>query len=111
MRDLIEHYKTLISANLFEGERREQRLLNARLKNPSDEGIRAAYGRATEKSARRDKAMARKAKSKAFIDAVQKNPHLSYNAMFNRYAGISDRQTKQRRARVDRLEKRIPENP
>jgi hypothetical protein len=108
MRDLIEHYKTLISANLFEGERREQRLLNARLKNPSDEGLRAAYDIATQKLKRRDNAMARKAKSKAFIDAVKKNPHLSINAMSARSYGISDRQQKQRRARMDRLEKRNP---
>jgi hypothetical protein len=108
MRDLIEHYKTMISANLFEGERRQARLLTARLKDPSNEGLRAAFDVATEKLKRRDKAMARKAKSKAFIDAVQKNPHLSYNAMFNRSAGISDRQTKQRRARMGRLEKGNP---
>ena len=111
MRDLIEHYKTLISANLFEGKRRKARLLTARLKDPSDEGLRAAYDVATAKSDRRDAAMLRKANTNAFLDAVRQKRHLSINAMTARSYGISDREEKQRRARMDRLEKRNPKNP
>jgi len=111
MRDLIEHYKTLISANLFEGKRRKQRLLNARLKNPSDEGLRDALDVATEKENRRDKAMARKAKASAFIDATRRNPHLSFDALHARSLGTSDLQQKQRIARMATLQNINSKNP
>lgn len=107
MRDLIEHYKTLISANLFEGEKRQKRLLLARLKDPANDDIRAAYDRATEKSNRRNMAMARKAKAKAFVDARLKKPDLDFNAVSVRSGHFSDRQQKQMRDRMGRLNKEI----
>ena len=61
MRDLIEHYKTLISANLFEGKMRDKRLFVASLKDPYNPEIIAASERSKAKVQRRELRLASKA--------------------------------------------------
>lgn len=101
MRDLIEHYKTLISANLFEGELRRTRVFAASLKDQDNPELRAAKERADLKVRRRQRRFFAKASGRRLSDA-SKEKGGDYISFLKRATGMGDGIQNQINARLDR---------